>query len=67
MAKHCIYCKSGIDENSVVDVCRSCGVKVWGDKMFQAIVDSMEGARETGDLFQGSVSTSANVAKTKKF
>lgn len=53
--KNCIYCKTKIDENSVVDVCKSCGVKVWGERMFDAIRKNMEKARESGDLFQGSV------------
>lgn len=37
----------------VVDVCVTCGVKVWGEKMFQAIIDNMETAKSKGDLFQG--------------
>lgn len=55
MAKACIYCKTSIDQNSVVDVCRRCGIGVWGEKMFNAIVENMEGAKEKGDLYQGSV------------
>ncbi|MEK6888540.1 MAG: hypothetical protein AABW80_00345 [Nanoarchaeota archaeon] len=53
--KKCIYCKREIAEDSVIDFCRPCGIGVWGEKMFQAILDSMENARSTGDLFQGSV------------
>ncbi len=30
MAKKCIYCKSSIEDNSVVDVCHNCGIGVWG-------------------------------------
>jgi len=56
MAKSCIYCNTSIEEDSVVDVCRNCGLKVWGEKMFQTIIDNMENARETGNLNQGSVS-----------
>ncbi len=69
MSKHCIYCKSDIDANSVVDVCRRCGIGVWGEKMFQAIIDSMEGARASGDLFQGSITDnqSNSFAKATKF
>lgn len=55
MVKKCIYCKTQIDDASVVDVCHRCGVGVWGEKMFQAILDNMNGAKEKGNLFQGSV------------
>jgi hypothetical protein len=59
MVRHCIYCKTEIDQNSVVDVCQRCGHAVWGEKMFKAIIDNMEGARESGSLEQGSISTSS--------
>mgnify|MGYP001620163186 CR=1 FL=1 len=55
MANKCVYCKTSLDENSVIDVCRRCGLQVWGENMFNAIVQNMEDAREAGDLFQGSV------------
>jgi len=55
MAKNCIYCKSAIAEESVIDFCKRCGVGVWGEKMFQAIVESMEKARDSGNLNQGSI------------
>src|SRR3989344_2442211 len=55
--KKCIYCKIQLDESSVIDVCRSCGLQVWGKNMFNAIVQNMESARDDGNLFQGSVST----------
>lgn len=63
MAKHCIYCKEQIDEDSVIDFCRRCGIGVWGEPMLNAIIKSMENAREKGDLFQGSV-TDPNVRTT---
>jgi len=50
MTKKCIYCKKEIPGNSVVDICSSCGVGVWGEKMFKAIIQSMEDARQKGDL-----------------
>ena len=34
-----------------------CGHAVWGDKMFKAIIDNMEGAKKSGSLEQGSIST----------
>ena len=51
----CVYCKGEVPEGSVVDVCRRCGIGVWGEKMFNAIVQNMEGAKDAGDLYQGSV------------
>ena len=62
MVKRCIYCKTDIDESSVMDVCSNCGIKVWGEKMFKAIVSNMESQREAGNLFQGSV-TDPKVSK----
>lgn len=57
MTKRCIYCKVEINQDCVVDVCQRCGHAVWGEKMFKAIVDNMEGARKAGSLDQGSIST----------
>ena len=59
--KQCIYCKSKLDEDSVVDVCKRCGHQVWGEKMFKAIEDNMKKARDIGDLYQGSVTDNLNV------
>lgn len=68
MVKNCVYCKISIEEDSVVDVCRRCGVGVWGEKMFQTIIDNCEGARDSGDLFQGSVTDSSpKFARIVKF
>ncbi len=61
MAKKCIYCKENIDENSVIDFCENCGVGVWGEKMFRAIKENMEKARDNGDLSQGSVTDTFSI------
>jgi hypothetical protein len=63
MTKKCIYCKQEIDQDSVVDFCKKCGVGVWGEKMFNAIVKSMEDARSTGDLFQGGTPEEFGIGK----
>ncbi len=56
MPKKCIYCNIQLDENSAIDICRNCGLQVWGKQMFNAITQNMESARDSGDLYQGSVS-----------
>jgi len=54
--KKCIYCKQNIvADNSVIDFCERCGKGVFGEKMFNAIVQNMEEAEERGDLHQGRV------------
>jgi hypothetical protein len=55
MAKNCIYCRSEIAADAVLDVCQRCGHGVWGEKMYNAIVKSMEGAKSDGNLMQGSI------------
>jgi len=51
--KKCIYCKAELTDDSVIDFCERCGKGVWGDRMFKAIVENMEQAKEKGDLYQG--------------
>ncbi|GBE20371.1 hypothetical protein BMS3Abin17_01110 [archaeon BMS3Abin17] len=50
MVKKCIYCNAEISSDCVIDFCDKCGKNVWGDKMFNAIVQNMENARANGDL-----------------
>ncbi|MBU4070065.1 MAG: hypothetical protein KJ646_03720 [Nanoarchaeota archaeon] len=50
MTKKCIYCGAEISSECVIDFCDKCGKNVWGEKMFNAIVQNMENARENGDL-----------------
>lgn len=58
MTKKCIYCKKEIDKEYIVDFCESCGKKVWGEKMFNAIIKNMEKARESGNLYNMDTSLS---------
>jgi len=57
MVKRCVYCKAELDEKSLIDVCKRCGIAVWGEKMFNAILKNMESAKDEGIYDQGSLST----------
>ncbi|MCX6746752.1 MAG: hypothetical protein NTU63_01305 [Candidatus Pacearchaeota archaeon] len=48
--KKCIYCGKEVQEDSVMDFCDNCGIKVWGPKMLKAIKGNYEKARDNGDL-----------------
>jgi len=58
MGKKCIYCKTDVAQDCVIDFCDRCGVGVWGEKMFKTIKSSMEKSRDNGDLYQGSITDS---------
>ena len=57
MTKKCIYCKTDITDDRSLDVCNNCGVGVWGQKMFNAILQNMEDAKDKGDLCNSTVSS----------
>lgn len=50
MSKKCIYCKTEISDDCVIDFCERCGIQTFGKKMFDTIVKNMEDARDRGDL-----------------
>lgn len=55
MTKRCIYCRTEIDSNSVVDMCTPCMHKVWGPRMTHAIVSGMEKEKAKGNMELGQV------------
>ena len=61
--KNCIYCRCEISEGSVVDICKKCMYQVWGPKMAEAIVSSMEKEKEKGNMELGRVSDTNNIVK----
>jgi len=63
MTKKCIYCKTEIDDDRSLDVCNKCGVGVWGGKMFNAILQNMENAKDRGDLCNSNISSNEPPSK----
>jgi hypothetical protein len=53
MVNKCVYCSKEIPANKAFSVCKHCGIKVWGLKMYEAIDSQMNDAKETGNLEQG--------------
>jgi hypothetical protein len=64
MAKNCIYCSTGIDSSSVVDMCYNCMYQVWGEKMTKTIIENMEKERDSGNLEIGKQNQSSNNEKS---
>lgn len=50
MIKKCVYCKNDLYDKRAVDVCDRCGIGVWGQRMFNVILQEMNKADERGDL-----------------
>jgi hypothetical protein len=51
--KKCIYCKQkNVSDDSVIDFCEKCAKGVWGENMYNAILQNMKEAERRGDLFQ---------------
>jgi hypothetical protein len=50
MMKKCMYCKCEVDDSSLIDFCERCGKGVFGEKMFNAIVQNMKDANSRGDF-----------------
>ena len=63
--KKCIYCGAEILDESVVDFCEKCGKGVWGEKMFNTIVQNMENARQNNDLCNCQNTFEQDPAKTE--
>ena len=55
MWKKFIYRRENIPEESVIDFCERCGKEVWGERMFNTIVQNMGAAREKQDLCHSQV------------
>lgn len=66
MTKKCLYCKTELSDDSVIDFCARCGVGVWGEKMFKTILQNMENARDKGDLVSTNLPEKSQDKKTKE-
>ena len=49
----CGFCKTELPTGQAFEVCDRCGVGIWGEKMFLAIKQNMENAKDEGNLYQG--------------
>lgn len=58
MEKKCVYCKNAVSDERAMDVCDHCGRKVWGDKMFKAILNNTNTEKAKGNMELGRVSES---------
>lgn len=67
MSKKCIYCSSEIADESVIDFCERCGKGVWGEKMFNTIVENMENAKKNGDLCHNRVDKTEEPASSSNY
>lgn len=56
MSAKCVYCCSEISTDRTMQICDRCGIKVWGEKMFKAILSSTETEKEKGNMELGRVS-----------
>lgn len=56
MAEKCVYCKGEVPLERTMQICDSCGIKVWGKKMFGAILNSTNCEKEKGNMELGRVS-----------
>jgi len=52
--RKCIYCKTEVNSESLMDFCEPCGKKAFGEKMFYTISQNMKEANKRGDLNQSS-------------
>lgn len=50
MTTKCVYCGEGISDGRSMEICDSCGFKVWGQKMFETIKRNTDDARDNEDL-----------------
>jgi uncharacterized UBP type Zn finger protein len=58
VSKKCVYCNAEVPEDRAMDVCNSCGKSVWGEKMFQTILDNTNREMSKGNLELGRVGES---------
>jgi hypothetical protein len=56
MVNKCVYCKTEVPEGRTMEICDRCGAKIWGEKMFHAIVEGTNQEKTKGNMELGQVS-----------
>lgn len=55
----CVYCKGNVPEERTMQICNGCGCKVWGPKMFEAILKGTDSESQKGNMELGRVGEEA--------
>jgi hypothetical protein len=62
----CVYCRCDVPSERTMQICDRCGIRVWGDKMFKAILQSTDCEREKGNMELGCVSENKGVGSIQE-
>ena len=63
MVSKCVYCKESVPEDRIMEICDKCGCKIWGPKMFQAIIEGTNTEKRKGNMELGQVSDFSSTQK----
>lgn len=63
----CVYCKKEVPSHRTMQICNDCGCKVWGPKMFEAILKGTDSEAEKGNMELGRVSEEGASIRQQKF
>jgi len=65
MAK-CVYCRNDVPHERTMQICDNCGCKVWGHKMFSAILKGTDCEKEKGNMELGRVGENSDAGSIQE-